>query len=342
MPPQINPPAIYGSMKAGAQKATQAAQKIGARFAPTGFRQAAMSAAPTSVGSSFTNMASNATKAANIASKVPGVAGAASRIAPLVSRAGPVGAAIGAGLAAGSAISQTDTSKAIGKEIGSVVRNVNRPVSTLPKSTEQTPAMVAANRTAAQQRLNATGSKYAAGNVHNRTHYNMKDGKPAIGKVTSQKGWDDAGETENISRKETGAIQSIRTNKQTKQREIVTPNAGPSAKDEKSTQSFLNKELGRSTPNAQGPEAPAATPSKPVPTPPSRPTFSSDLPKIDTGPKPGPASVPNPKVDAPTPPSRPADLGSKAPAQNPDQERTKVKPMSESVVAVNGNRYRIV
>ena len=309
-----------------------------------GMTQAGKQAASQSIRSSIAQKMASAASAgkdvvSNVASKSPAVA----RIAGLGARMNPIAGAAATGAAASELVGKLATGTETGRAIGHGIYNaINPKTSSLPKSTEQTPAMVAANRTAAQQRLNATGSKYAAGNVHNRTHYDMKDGKPAIGKVTSQKGWDDAGETENISRKETGAIQSIRTNKQTKQREIVTPNAGPSAKDEKSTQSFLNKELGRSTPNAQGPEAPAATPSKPVPTPPSRPTFSSDLPKIDTGPAPGPASVPNPKVDAPTPPSRPTDLGSKAPAQNPDQERTKVKPMSESVVAVNGNRYRIV
>ena len=182
------------------------------------------------------------------------------------------------------------------------------------------------------------------GPSHYLTHFNVKDGEVSMGKVTTKKGLADPGEIDNISRREAGAIQSIRPNKVTGKREIVTPNAGPSAKDEKSTQSFLNKELGRTTANPQGPEAPSTT--KSVPTPPSRPTFSSDLPRIDTGPKPGPASTPQSAAadaakssapDVPTPPSRPADLGPKM--QNPDQNITKV--VKESV-QVGDNKYRIV
>ena len=342
MPPQINPPAIYGSMKAGAQKATQAAGRIGARFAPTGFRQAAMSAAPTSVTSSgLKGMADTAGKAVSAASRAPGVVG---RVAGLAARAGgPIGMAAGIGAAASmgakSLATNTETGRAIGKSIGQTIRSVERPVSSLPTSKPQTAADVTANKQTAAANLKATGSKFAAGKPHSVTTFapTAPGAQAKVQSRTTEKGWNDPGAYENRAKSATGTMQQIRQGK------ILPPSTQTGRPDdEASTQKFLNKELGRSTPNAQGPEAPAATPSKPVPTPPSRPTFSSDLPKIDTGPKPGPASVPNPKVDAPTPPSRPADLGSKAPTQNPDQERTKIKPMSESVVAVNGNRYRIV
>jgi hypothetical protein len=74
-----------------------------------------------------------------------------------------------------------------------------------------------------------------------------------------------------------------------------------------------------------------------VPTPPSKPE-SMTLPRIDTGPAPGPASVPNPKVNAPLPPTRPS-MPAPTPLQNPDQNRTKV--MKESI-QVGDNKYRIV
>ena len=126
-----------------------------------------------------------------------------------------------------------------------------------------------------------------------------------IQSTTTQKGLSDPGRWENEAKAKTGSMQQIRGGK------VLPPSSQLGTNpNEKSTQSFLNKELGKTTQNAQGPEAPST--SKPVPTPPSRPTFSSDLPKIDTGPKlnpqgPGLANQPSsaPKADVPTPPSRP-------------------------------------
>ena len=265
-----------------------------------------------------TNIAKGMTdagKVAQVASKAPGVA---ARVAQLASRAGQLGAAAGVGAAAsyglGKLATGTETGRAIGKSIGQTIRSVDRPVSSLPASKPQTAADVAANKATRDANLKATGSKFAAGKPHNVTDFKMKDGKATIGKTTTEKGWSDPGAYENRSRSETGAMQTIKNNKVTGKREIVTPSAGP--KDEKSTQNFLNKELGRTTANPQGPEAPSKPSPSNVPTPPSRPTFGSDLPKIDTGPKAGPASTPQSAADAapkpapnvPTPPSRPAEL----------------------------------
>ena len=286
-------------------------------------------------------------KVAQVASKAPGVA---ARVAQLASRAGPLGAAAGVGAAAsyglGKLATGTETGRAIGKSIGQTIRSVDRPVSSLPASKPQTAADVAANKATRDANLKATGSKFAAGKPHNVTDFKMKDGKATIGKTTTEKGWADAGEVENRSRREAGAIQTIRNNPITKKREIVTPSAGP--KDEKSTQNFLNKELGRTTANPQGPEAPSKPSPSNVPTPPSRPTFGSDLPKIDTGPKAGPASTPQSAADAapkpapnvPTPPSRPAELDlpkiDKGPKLNAN------KPGLQESVQVGDNKYRIV
>lgn len=116
------------------------------------------------------------------------------------------------------------------------------------------------------------------------------------------------------------------------------PTKQPGAPDEKSTQSFLNKELGRTTSAPQGPEAPA--PKANVPLPPRKPE-SMSLPRIDTAPKVPDAGMPNPKVNAPTPPASSARPSAPAPApmQNPDQARTKV--MKEEV-QIGDYKYRII
>ena len=163
-----------------------------------------------------------------------------------------------------------------------------------------------------------------------------------IARTRTVKGWNNPARWENQAKSMTGSMQQkSRTGKMLPpSSELGTP------KDEKSTQSFLNKELGRSTPNAQGPEAPST--SKPVPTPPSRPTFSSDLPKIDTGPKlnpqgPGLANQPSsaPKTDVPTPPSRPT-MASDLPRIDTGPKLNPNKPGLQESVQVGGNSYRIV
>ena len=184
---------------------------------------------------------------------------------------------------------------------------------------------------------------------HYDTHFVMKGGKATMGKVTSSKGWSDPGKSENISRRETGAIQSIRNNPVTKQREIVTPSAGP--KDEKSTQSFLNKELGR-------PEAPSTSTATQTPqqrwdasraaTGVSSTTAKAQTTAVQSQPSDQKSTSDFMKsqgigVSAPTPaptpaPSAPAPSAPAKPMQNPDQNITKLK---ESV-QVGSNNYRIV
>lgn len=88
----------------------------------------------------------------------------------------------------------------------------------------------------------ATKSKYSGGKPHNVT--TLAPTAPGTqGKVQSkktEKGWADPGRWENEAKAKTGSMQQIRGGK------VLPPSSQlGTPKDEKSTQSFLNKELGR-------------------------------------------------------------------------------------------------
>ena len=92
-------------------------------------------------------------------------------------------------------------------------------------------------------------------------------------------------------------------------------------------------------------ETPAAKPSS-APTPPARPTMGSDLPTIDKGPAPGPASTPqtaaataSAKPSAPMPPSRPSGVGTSEPGADASKF---VRSQLKESVQVGENNYRIV
>jgi hypothetical protein len=101
------------------------------------------------------------------------------------------------------------------------------------------------NKLSRDKGLADSGSKYAAGKPHSVT--DLKVTEPGQqGKVQSrtiEKGWADPGRWENEAKSKTGSMQQIRGGKVM---DTATTQLGrPSASAEKSTQSFLDKELGR-------------------------------------------------------------------------------------------------
>jgi LysM repeat protein len=271
--------------------------------------------------------ADTVSKAATVASRVPGVA---ARIAGLASRVNPIAGAAMAGATASQALGKlatgTETGRAIGKSIG---RAINPPVSTLPKD-DTTPAAAPKPSTVGIKKGDTMTSiaKSQGTSVGDLAKANpdIKD----VNKIS-------AGKSLNLP----SAAKPAYTPKPVDQADTVRQSGGDATAAAVSAPKVAPTPPSR--PADLGGKTSAPSTSASVPTPPTRPA-ELDLPKIDKGPEPGPASVPNPKVDAPTPPSRPADLGSSEskPMQNPDQERTKAKTVSESVVMVGEHRYRII
>lgn len=208
---------------------------------------------------------------------------------------------------------------ATGSSFAAIDRARNAPMRSAPRPPAR-PSDTALNKLSRNRSLADSGSKYAAGKPHSVTTL-APTAPGAQGKVqsrTTEKGWADPGRWENEAKAKTGSMQQIRQGKVLPpSSELGTPKGG-----ESSTQSFLNKELGRTTSSAQGSETPTSTSApKNVPTPPRKPE-SLTLPTIDKGPSVPAAGMPNPKVSAPMPPKRPGSL-------------------AESI-QVGENKYRIV
>ena len=156
--------------------------------------------------------------------------------------------------------------KKAGEAIG--VREPSKPTTTTtPASTTSTtavptppkrPSQTDLNKMSRDKALKDSGSKYAAGKPHSVT--TLSPTAPGQqGKVqsrTTEKGWADPGRWENEAKAKTGSMQQIRGGK------VLPPSSQlGTPKDEKSTQSFLDKELGR-TPAASSTPATTQTPAE--------------------------------------------------------------------------------
>lgn len=230
-------------------------------------------------------------------SSVPKVAKAApvastsgiSKVASGLGRfAGPIATGASIGATASDllgAASRTETGKSVGKWIGQNVpgaktaadamrkageaigvREPSKPAAdTTPAAATSTtavptppkrPSQTDLNKMSRDKALKDSGSKYAAGKPHSVT--TLSPTAPGEqGKVqsrTTEKGWADPGRWENEAKAKTGSMQQIRGGK------VLPPSSQlGTPKDEKSTQSFLDKELGRK-PAAAATPAPTMNP----------------------------------------------------------------------------------
>jgi len=321
MPPAINPPAIVRP----AAKQTQQSVRTSARFGQQGASARPMT--PTSQATtsavrspSFMNTSKLATpvkavadagsKAATVASRVPAVA---SRVAGLMARANPIvaGASLGAAAsqAAKSLATGTETGRAVGKAIG---RAINPPVSSLPKS--EPAAAPKASPSPSTVGIKKGDTMTSIAKAQKTSVADLAKANPDVKDV----------------------------NKISAGKSLNLPSASNPAYTPKPVDQAATMKAAGDTPSVQtGTAAPKSAPLPPerpsAPTPPEKPAELS-LPKIDKGPAPGAASVPNPKVNVPTPPSS-SERPAPAPMQNPDQNRTKV--MKEEV-QIGDYKYRIV
>lgn len=219
------------------------------------------------------------------------------------------------------AIGTSQYGTATGPSFGAIDRARNAPSRTagVPRPTAR-PDQTSLNRMSASRGLADSGSKYAGGRPHSSSTF-ASTAPGAQAKVQSSKterGWADPGKYENEVKAKTGSMQQIRQGKvQEPSTQLGTPKGG-----ESSTQSFLSKQLGKTTANPQGPEA-----SSPQ-TPQQRWDASRQA-----------SNQPSPGVAARTASAEVASGADKA--RDNSASVKKLMAMNESV-QVGANRYRIV
>ena len=215
------------------------------------------------------------------------------------------------------AIGTSQYGTATGSSFAAIDKARNAPSAGAPRPTAR-PDQTSINKLSSSRGLADSGSKYAGGKPHSSSTFSST-APGAQAKVQSSKterGWADPGKYENEVKAKTGSMQQIRQGKvQEPSTQLGTPKGG-----ESSTQSFLSKQLGRSSANAQGPEAPQ--------TPQQRWDASRQA-----------SNQPSPGVAARTASAEIASGADKA--RDNSASVKKLMSMNESV-QVGANRYRIV